>query len=419
MATYSYVGKIGSGGFGEVWKVRRKDDDILFALKRLVSDDTESVERFTKEVRLISSLDHPYIVKIVGKRLDRTANFYVMPLYRTSLKEELSLLKSDEQRIIKIFTAILDAIEYAHAQGVIHRDIKPENILLNNDDDLVITDFGLGRKITSASTRITTTSDNLGTFFYIAPEQALSMRTCDHRADIYSLGKLLYEMYTDDQFCWDIDQLSPAIQMIVNRCTRRNPEERFESVTELRQVWNGLFSSKKKANEIHDFNMLRMLQSIDKNQANQLLALFLKNAGESDALHEAVMNTEPEAFRMMYLVNQAAVRSLLKKFAEFTANQGWGFDYTDRIASVCAKLVRTIEDFQIKTDLIICLLEVGYDHNRWHVLSVCAKLIGEIIVADEAVMLSSKLVQIPEHKRSILKPYLKTIIFPEIAQLFS
>src|ERR1035437_4115221 len=134
MATWTKKTKIGDGGFGVVYSCNRDGDSVLYALKELqAGSPPEAVERFITEVRILSSLDHPTIVKVHGKRLNSAPQFYVMPLYNRSLDGDLATLAGNETRIQPIFSAILNGVEYAHAQGVIHRDLKPLNVLMNSD----------------------------------------------------------------------------------------------------------------------------------------------------------------------------------------------------------------------------------------------------------------------------------------------
>ena len=156
----------------------------------------EEKERFAREVRILSSLDHPNVVKVLAKQLSTEPFYYVMPLYRHSLASEIPAMAADESRINTIMSGVLDGVEYAHLQGILHRDIKADNVLMNSDTDLVISDFGLGRIIDSASTRQTISGFGMGTMRYMAPEQFSDAKYADHRSDVFSLGRMIYELYT-------------------------------------------------------------------------------------------------------------------------------------------------------------------------------------------------------------------------------
>jgi eukaryotic-like serine/threonine-protein kinase len=115
---------------------------------------------------MLSALDHPRIVKVVANHLSEPPLWYAMPLYANSLRDLIEQIKDDHARANRIFAAILEGVEYAHNQGAIHRDLKPENILLNSDDDVVISDFGLGLELDRETTRLTSTGRFMGTFDY-------------------------------------------------------------------------------------------------------------------------------------------------------------------------------------------------------------------------------------------------------------
>ena len=102
------------------------------------------IQRFEREVRLLSRLNHPNIVKIIASNLVADQKFYVMTLYQCSLTSVIPHLVNDYSRQLLIINSILSGIQYLHSEGVIHRDLKPDNILCNSDTDIVITDFGLG-----------------------------------------------------------------------------------------------------------------------------------------------------------------------------------------------------------------------------------------------------------------------------------
>ena len=193
MATFNLYDEIGSGGYGNVYKSARvidgKAGEIIYAVKKLKKNlDENAIERFKREVRILKILNHPNIIKVITENLECDEPFYVMPLYKQSLKGILDELKDDYERLKLIFNSLFNGIEYLHNEGVYHRDLKPENILINADSDLVINDFGLGLKVDSNTTRLTKTGMYMGTFYYMSPEQLNDAKHIDHRTDIYSIG---------------------------------------------------------------------------------------------------------------------------------------------------------------------------------------------------------------------------------------
>jgi len=181
--------ELGRGGYGVVVKCQRAGEKHFLAKKILNTTDEEAIKRFGREVRILSKLDHPRIIKIEAAHLDGPYQWYVMPIYRSSLRALIPQIIADRDRIAVIFSAVLEGMAYAHEEGVIHRDLKPENVLLNDDSDLVLSDFGLGRSIDAQTSRMTTTGVILGTMGYMAPEQFGSAKHADQRTDIFALGQ--------------------------------------------------------------------------------------------------------------------------------------------------------------------------------------------------------------------------------------
>jgi serine/threonine protein kinase len=144
-----------------------------------------------------------------------------------------------------IFKQLLSGLEYAHQMHVIHRDIKPENILIFENDNVKIGDFGLGKMLDTDTLgpALTRSSENsLGTLSYAAPEQIKSFKDADHRADIYALGKTLFHMVTNKcppPFYTDLslDVIEPKYRSFINICTQSDPESRFQTVETAREFF--------------------------------------------------------------------------------------------------------------------------------------------------------------------------------------
>jgi eukaryotic-like serine/threonine-protein kinase len=195
---YAIERELGSGGMATVYLAEDVKHHRKVAIKVLHPELSAVIgpERFLKEIELTASLQHPHILPLFDSGSADGLLYYVMPYVegetlRGRLEREQQLPIADALRIA---TEIADALEYAHKRGVVHRDVKPENILLHDGRPLVA-DFGIALAVQQAGgARMTQTGMSLGTPQYMAPEQAMGDRNVDHRADIYALGAVTYEM---------------------------------------------------------------------------------------------------------------------------------------------------------------------------------------------------------------------------------
>ena len=199
---YEIEREIGAGGMATVYLARDLRHDRQVALKVLRPDfgAVLGVERFLSEIKVTANLQHPNLLPLFDSGEADGLLYYVMPYVEgESLRSRLDRerqLPIDEA--IRISVGIANALEYAHAHGVIHRDLKPENVLLQAGQP-VIADFGIALAVSKAGgNRITQTGVSLGTPAYMSPEQATGDRVIDARSDIYSLGTMTYEMLTGE-----------------------------------------------------------------------------------------------------------------------------------------------------------------------------------------------------------------------------
>ncbi|MGH8675717.1 MAG: serine/threonine-protein kinase, partial [Burkholderiales bacterium] len=339
MARYEDVRTIGSGGFGEVKKCRRQGDGQFFAKKVLVDDDPESQDRFRREVRILSKLDHPRIVKVLGSRLSDAPLWYIMPLYNGSLADQVPSLVGDESRIRRVFAAVLEGMQYAHEQGVIHRDLKPHNILMNADDDVVISDFGLGRALDALTTRATVSGDRFGTPGYVAPEQAGNAKAADERSDIFALGRILYELYAGDNpsAVQDLANIPPGIAAIIDRCTKTDPSKRFKSVSDVRRAFKNLMTASDRES---DDALIKSLvsQAIAQGELNAddlpLLTQALERCKKDiDLLQEVCVGLPQAAMTQLWQENRFLCHHIVEVFCNQVASQGWGFSHVDTLGN--------------------------------------------------------------------------------------
>ena len=237
---------VGRGGMGVVYKARQKRLDRLVALKILspsVGKDPAFAERFTREARALAMLNHPNIVTVhdFGQTDDL---FYFLMEYvdGVSLRQLLDTGKLAPSEALAIVPQICDALQYAHDAGIVHRDIKPENILLDKQGRVKIADFGLAKLMgrTPGDMTLTSVGQVMGTPHYMAPEQMEKPQTVDHRADIYSLGVVFYQMLTGELPLGRFAPPSRKVQIdvrldeVVLRALEKEPERRYQQASEMK-----------------------------------------------------------------------------------------------------------------------------------------------------------------------------------------
>jgi tRNA A-37 threonylcarbamoyl transferase component Bud32 len=237
---------VGQGGMGTVYKVRQRSLDRIAALKILSLDaraDPAFEERFVRESRTLAQLNHPNIVTVFdcGKV---GSLFYLVMEYvdGVNLREALREGALGPADSLEVIRQICDALQHAHDQGVVHRDIKPENILLDGRGRVQIADFGLAKLFgrTPIDISLTATNQILGTYRYMAPEQIERPLSVDHRADIYSLGVVLYELLTGElplgRFPLPSERgtIDAGLDRVVLRALERDPARRYQHAGELK-----------------------------------------------------------------------------------------------------------------------------------------------------------------------------------------
>jgi tRNA A-37 threonylcarbamoyl transferase component Bud32 len=422
---YSDKQKIGEGAFADVYLCERDGEEKQYAKKILrASHDQEGIDRFKREVHILSRLNHPNIVKVVDSNLDAEPYWYVMPYYKSSLRKDLLAIKGDEARIRHIFSAVLEAVEYAHDQGILHRDLKVSNILLN-DDDVAVSDFGLGRIVDAESTRMTKTGDYLGTFLYMAPEQMGDAKNADQRSEVYSLGRILYSLYTGplQGVIQDTSRIDPGAAIIIDRCTLFDPDRRYQSVGELKEAWSRMFEQNPKEAETDELKTLvasmSWPQDITAADFERLIQLMRKYADDTAVMHEVVMKMSGPLAQAIYGVNRDFLRRVINDFVEHANEQSWGYDYTDGIGKACDTLYMALNDYEVRAALIHCLLEVGYSHNRYYVMGLFKTLIEARKQPGEGLAIYERLKDLNYHRRAQAHDALDlAILDPQIARLF-
>jgi len=237
---------VGRGGMGFVFKARQPHLDRFVALKLLpdkLAKDAQFAERFNREGRVLAKLNHPNIVSVFD--FGQSGGFYYLQMEYVdgvNLRQAMRAGRFSPAEALTIVPKVCEALQYAHEQGILHRDIKPENILLDAKGRVKIADFGIAKLVGEDQPNITLTNTGaaLGTPHYMAPEQLEKPSTVDHRADIYSLGVVFYEMLTGElpigRFAAPSSKtpVNTTVDDVVFRALEKDRERRFQSAGEMK-----------------------------------------------------------------------------------------------------------------------------------------------------------------------------------------
>lgn len=259
---YQIVEHLGRGGMAEVYKAYQPALDRYVAIKLMhsfLSDDEDFLGRFQREARAVASLRHPNIVQVYD--FDVTEGIYYMVMefidgetLKTILQDMASRnIKMPLDEALRISYSVASALSYAHKRDMVHRDIKPANVMMNRDNQVILTDFGIAKILTGP--QYTASGAMIGTPAYMSPEQGLG-KPGDARSDIYSLGTMLFQMATG-QLPYDADTplavvlkhvndpmpipsrinpaLPPDVERVIFKAMAKNPDDRYQTAGQFMQ----------------------------------------------------------------------------------------------------------------------------------------------------------------------------------------
>ena len=242
---YRIESLLGRGGMGAVYKGVQAALERHVAIKLLpaeVAANPDFIARFQREARTLAKLQHSGIVAVYDFGQTGAGHLYFVMEFvdGTDLQQILKGPGLEPAQAFVLIGQICDALHYAHQQGVIHRDIKPANILIKLDGRAKVADFGLARPVQGDTGGLTATNMIMGTPDYMAPEQRTGMARTDHRADIFALGVMLYEMLTGQRPHGAFQPPSQRVQVdvrideVVLKALQQEPDRRYQQASEMK-----------------------------------------------------------------------------------------------------------------------------------------------------------------------------------------
>jgi serine/threonine protein kinase len=237
---------LGRGGMGVVYKARQLSLNRLVALKLLAPErvtDAKFAERFEREARALAAMSHPNIVTIHD--FGQAGGYYFLLMEYVdgvNLRQAMKAGRFTPEQALAVVPPVCEALQYAHEHGIVHRDIKPENLLLDKEGRVKIADFGVAKMLGGDSSGVgLAESQPAGTPQYMAPEQKRTPQQTDSRADIYSLGVVLYEMLTGELPDGRLQPPSKKVHIdvrlddVVLRALEKEPERRYQTASQVKE----------------------------------------------------------------------------------------------------------------------------------------------------------------------------------------
>jgi serine/threonine protein kinase len=399
---YRFGTRIGGGGMGVVRRAERLDEDgqvvddelAVKHLARKFLGSEEAVKRFKREVRLQRRLEHSNVMPVVGRNLSAMPPWFTMPLASGSLAQEIARRTNrDRDWIIEVILQILAGVAHAHDHDVVHRDLKPLNVMLV-EEIWKVSDFGLGKDLDPDATRMTRTTQQMGTRAYMAPEQSDDPKNVGKPADVYSIGKILCELSTGHEppeRVFDLTGVDRDFHYFVSRCCEEDPDRRYADAREALEALEALL-------EEDDADPGQVVQALirDVHEAvrgeeeaaqpvGALASHMMRHAEEEEMYLDVVPKIPREVIRAFLSDDPADFARMLIEFDKHIEG-GLPFEYCDDVARFYRTVWNETDDLAIRELILRRLIVMGESHHRFFVRDVVSELLAGVDDGATAMM---------------------------------
>lgn len=387
---YLVNNEIGGGGFGKVVCVLDQLKGKKIALKYCTSISEEDLRRFRREVRIMENIDHENVIHVLDSNVEDQPPYFTMPIALYPVTDIIPDLQGDIKRVFPIFEAICKGINAIHSSGHSHRDIKPDNVLVFEGNQIVVSDLGLAKFDERDTTILTRASIYIGTYDYMPPEQMIygGTRDFDHRGDVFQLGKTLYQLLTGFRpTVLNPDAVPIAIWYVIQKATRQNPDDRYQSVNQLLDaLHDAIRSTDPELNPKAIFEELltiaeEKLQSnqYDSQNIEQLIQLIYSN----DDLEEYIelFHRLPNSILQVCASNfPAEFEPIIQKYKIAIDEEvgNYPFTFAENVADKMEIIFKNTASPELKKNSLVSILIAGRRLNRWAAMGDFDRLLQTI-----------------------------------------
>lgn len=396
-----HIGIKGSGYFCDVYKFQNEETEEFVAVKRLKEKHYDNYDyryRLIREIKLLNDLEGcPYIVDILkdGNNKEKKQLWYMMPCADFNLYK---YIKKNHQKIsledrFKFADHIIGAIKFAHEINILHRDISPNNILLfgaGESIDVKVSDFGLGKDEESLSHYTGSSVEGYGQILYVAPEQREKLKDATVQSDIFSLGKLIYFLFT----ARDPDNIKPFIlSPLVSKATDDDPYIRHKSIEEFEKHYTALkqlqldqeipleylsikdFLSSKEKIDWNLFHQIALKGKINTHVYSDFLDPIIEVLSKTSKIREYHSEVGSD---FKYFINQFS-----EKVHECIGSIGWPFSATSSFGTFLKNVVINVNDSEVRLACLKLMWYLAFISDQWSVQSELKPLLSKKYISDD------------------------------------